>query len=626
MSQLITEHPDIKYLKGDPIGPILSKGLAVLYREQPQFPIEYLAKWLLNYSCSVQNEKNYAKVLEHKAELIEKSIRQKADDDKFNQGIELKRQNQIDHVSSNIKRIETYEYLNELLVKEFPDFLCNRRTLSGVYVGILDFPTKEIDEMDEDENAHLDQTQPKQITFIGASQGHNFMIGQHLLLEQGVTGEVFKPPQEVDGEMKPPAEYLYVNNVVKEPRLIFFRIPKLGAFMAMPLIWNSSLSEAAFDIGTEERIRFRKAKAEQEKEKEARETKFQDDLREKQEANESTEELENEYDTWKKAFEDIQEAPFQTIKKEYAVSLDTLGLDKEISVKDQEYLNGFVKLFAKSWENTEREQLSNDINFQIEYLEGLGQNPPKELAENFNNEEEKYAEDRRNELDEYKDKEKEMNYQLECFRLEKLNQILATKEVQDWVFHLKKYHVVKYLAVFQAIWYLLGKKKEEVNKPGTTVVFWKNASWNVNEDFFKQVLSYDHRGAKPEEVKKYAKIAHLVKKIEKINPEDIDNYNLGLGRLFRWLAMTLKLRRLNIEIRKENCEKKINERFEKMDLNEKLKANKELAIEEQKNSIPPEELEAFDFAEWEKNYDEEHPLAEIPEEVVEEVDNDLDNE
>ena len=419
MSQsLPPEHPDIKYLKEDPIGPVLSKGLAVLYREQPQFPIEYLAKWLLNYSCSIQNEKNYAKVLEHKAELIDKSLKQKAADDKINQAKELVRQDRIRYVSEFSKRIETYEYLNELLIEEFPEFLCTRRSLTGVYVGNLDFPTKEIDEMDEDENAHLDQTQQKQITYIGCNKGHNFMLGQRLLVEQGVTGEVFKPGQEVDGEMKPPAEYFYVKDVVKEPRMVFFRIPKLGAFMAIPLIWNSSLSEMSFDVGTEERIRFRKAKTEQEKEKDARETKFQEDFKEKTEAKENTEELEAEYETWKKAFEEVQEAAFQTIKKEYVVGLDTLGQDKEIDLKDQELLNGFVKLFAKSWENTEKEQLSSDINLQLMYLEGLGQNPAKEIAENFNNEEEKYAEERRNELDEYKEKEKEMNYQLECLRLE----------------------------------------------------------------------------------------------------------------------------------------------------------------------------------------------------------------
>ena len=450
------------------------------------------------------------------------------------------------------------------------------------------------------------------------------MKNKRLTLEQGVTNNVFKGPKEVDGEMKPQPEYFYVRDVVQEPRIIFFRIPKLGCFMAVPLIWNSSLSEAAFDAGVEERIKFKKTRAEQEKEKEAREIKFQDDIRDKQEVKESTEELEVEYDNWKKAYENVQEAPFQTVKKEYVVSLDTLGQDREISKADQDFLNDFVKLFAVSWENTEREELSKDIDLQLEYLEGLNQGIPKEMAENFNGEEDKYAEEKRAELEEFKEKEKELNYYLECYKLEKLCHILETKEVQDWVFHLTKYRVVKYLSVFQSIWYLLGRTKEELNIPGTTLLNWKNTKKLINEEFFKEVLGFDHRGAKPNEVKNYAKINHLLKKIEKLNPDDIDNYNLGLGRLFRWFLMTLKLRKANIEIRRDNYDKKVNDRYNKIDENDKIKQAREAALEEHKANIPPEEIEQFNQEEWLVAYDLEHPLLEIPEEVAEDVDNDLD--
>jgi hypothetical protein len=44
------EHPDITYLKEEEIGVILSKGCAELYKIRPSNPVDYLAKWLLNYS------------------------------------------------------------------------------------------------------------------------------------------------------------------------------------------------------------------------------------------------------------------------------------------------------------------------------------------------------------------------------------------------------------------------------------------------------------------------------------------------------------------------------------------------------------------------------------------------
>ena len=43
------QHDDIKYLMKDDIGGILSKGLAETYEKRPTNPIEYFAKWLLNY-------------------------------------------------------------------------------------------------------------------------------------------------------------------------------------------------------------------------------------------------------------------------------------------------------------------------------------------------------------------------------------------------------------------------------------------------------------------------------------------------------------------------------------------------------------------------------------------------
>ena len=42
--------PNITYLERDDISGVISKGLAVLYLEQPQFPIDFLAKWLLTYA------------------------------------------------------------------------------------------------------------------------------------------------------------------------------------------------------------------------------------------------------------------------------------------------------------------------------------------------------------------------------------------------------------------------------------------------------------------------------------------------------------------------------------------------------------------------------------------------
>jgi hypothetical protein len=44
------EHESITYLKQDQISKVLMKGLADTYKHKPGNPVDYFAKWLLNYN------------------------------------------------------------------------------------------------------------------------------------------------------------------------------------------------------------------------------------------------------------------------------------------------------------------------------------------------------------------------------------------------------------------------------------------------------------------------------------------------------------------------------------------------------------------------------------------------
>lgn len=50
------EHPDITYLKQDEIGLVISKALSEVYKVQPRNPVEFFAKYLLNFS---KNKKQF---------------------------------------------------------------------------------------------------------------------------------------------------------------------------------------------------------------------------------------------------------------------------------------------------------------------------------------------------------------------------------------------------------------------------------------------------------------------------------------------------------------------------------------------------------------------------------------
>ena len=54
-------HPDVTYLMDPKMTEVIGQGLAVLYDEKPNNPVEYLAKWLLKHSYT---ERESAQVIQ----------------------------------------------------------------------------------------------------------------------------------------------------------------------------------------------------------------------------------------------------------------------------------------------------------------------------------------------------------------------------------------------------------------------------------------------------------------------------------------------------------------------------------------------------------------------------------
>lgn len=65
-----TDKIDMAYLKSERIGRVITRGLSELYRVKPQFPIEYLAKWLLNYNATEANRGSMQEHLNTKEQLM----------------------------------------------------------------------------------------------------------------------------------------------------------------------------------------------------------------------------------------------------------------------------------------------------------------------------------------------------------------------------------------------------------------------------------------------------------------------------------------------------------------------------------------------------------------------------
>ena len=87
------------------------------------------------------------------------------------------------------------------------------------------------------------------------------MFGKLLPLDKGVTAAALSlslddPQPAEDGTVEVKDKYVYISNVVKNENVHYFRLPKLGSYFAVPLIYNSYLSENIFDVALKARVKY----------------------------------------------------------------------------------------------------------------------------------------------------------------------------------------------------------------------------------------------------------------------------------------------------------------------------------------------------------------------------------
>jgi len=102
-----------------------------------------------------------------------------------------------------------------------------------------------------------------------ASKGHEFMVDVVLDSEKAVIShEVFKTEEEGDADEGDDAasnaqdekkkdiidtfKHSYIPEVVRESRMHFEKVPRLGCFMAIPLVYNSCLFNEALEEAVED--------------------------------------------------------------------------------------------------------------------------------------------------------------------------------------------------------------------------------------------------------------------------------------------------------------------------------------------------------------------------------------
>lgn len=205
--------------------------------------------------------------------------------------------------------------------------------------------------------------------------------------------------------------------------------------------------------------------------------------------------------------------------------------------------------------------------------------------------------------------------------------------------------------VFQTLFYLLGYTREEICERDTNKLEWKKAKHILTgtsgdgAEFFKRIGDFNPFGAKEENFKAYHKIKFIKRNIKKLEgaPEQVDEYSIALGKLFKWMLLTLEMRISDVLSRREHKlklkeERKIaeeafaeRERLRQEAL-EAAKVEHEAKEQERIDGLDADigaedarrKVKDFDEKAFFRRWDADNSKIEVPPPVVDDIDNDYD--
>ena len=549
------------------------------------------------------------------------------------------------------------------------DFIKDEVHATGVYVGKVEKQKKPVQDTDS-ENAHIDETAPMIIRYTGTSKDHlDLLFDKRVKADELISYSIFKPKVEnkEDPEKEVPLaeqplntlKEVYVPEVVREPKIKFYRVPRLGCYFALALQFQSYLHEDFLDKALENYYITMQKIDEQNKAKAEKEEEIKREKEEKEEAGE-------EYVPPQIEWEKIEEPPYDNLTENYLFCLDTLGQDREFSEKEKEFIRNILSFFSNTNERKEKEFLEKDKLARVEskrLQDDFIENQYQEIQDQMANDAEEKLTNTEIEIDE---DNREM-YKSFFYNNELKNKLISGP-LNDQLKNLVKYRIIKYKKIFQALFYLLGYKKEDICEQETNMLMWKKAHKLVDSDLFKKIEDYQMLGEKIiPDIKKYSKLNHIESLINDYEIEEVQKYSLSYSLLLKWIKEVISIRKQDIKMRKERREKQVEERNQLVEQeNERLKKKEEelqAAIEEAKEEWKQKEEEAkleekqeepeeediyhylddkkdnveeekkdekkneftFNEDEFKKHFDEENPPVEIPPEIKEEKDDDFEN-
>ena len=589
---------EINFLQNSSLSKVLDRAFNELYRIRPKDPVMFLSKWLFRESRAIELTKKYSEDEKVRSKLEEKFL-------------EKKRKKQIEEEKKEQEKNERKKDENSLIkeIEDCKDFwlgfnhICQRlKELSGAtgcYLGIYDLKRKKVEE-DDDETGHIDPSNAKVLRYIGWNDDHNFLEGQYLEQNQGVTFDLIlpqqKPPQEGEEQKnqekqpmpqieqkkeempkEPELNNILIKDVVNEPRMKFFREPRLGCYLSLDLTYKTSLNYNSLLSAIKCTKEYEEAKSAQEKrkkewsdqqeeikaqinqeiEKEAEAKRILEEkekaaaearaAQENEENNGSAEEkkeipqvsVQNQSMTKKGEQASMeQENPIEALQKQLTewteeevkladydkdetkiyLCLDTLGQDRVFTKEEMAFIQKIGNTIKNSMEKLEQNLLEKDRDIRIKFLE----------LETKIKSQEKYSDEKGEDLinasinqyyssEEYKSKgiteEDEKVFEGDLVKMRYLKESYLNGEFREALETFENFEFVENEKIFQNLLYFCQENPLEINEDKTNKLEWKKAK-KYWKNVFDYANSYNPLGAKPQQVKNIYKLNKIKDNLE----------------------------------------------------------------------------------------------------------------
>ena len=633
-----SEEERLKYLEETGLNDIVNKGLVELYRVQPENPVTFLASFLIN-------EDNAKKIIESIKNAKEKKVtleQKQREDEEYKQKMleevkkkEEEKEQEKEKLREDIKSCEDFEdKLNDICEK-----LKNIIGATGVYISSYDYKRKAIENITDDENAHIDPDNIKVLRYIHWNEDHSFLHGKYLPRKKGVTYSIFlngeegddeeeggegageggeepkdNPPQENAGggneedeeednqeqNKDLPVKMMEVQDVVNTKKMYFYREPRLGSYLFFDIGYKSSLNYNSLLSAIKNLQEYQQQNEEYEKakaEKEEEERQKAAAKEEEQQNNEGGAEVEEEEDKKdggdNEGEEDEKEKlvkpvlqDFEKESKTLILSMDTLGQDRTFSESEKNFAQEISKLIRDSLEALEKKKLESDRDLRIDFLK-----LEKPLVDEWTTDKIELEEE--NAMKDYTNSDEFLNKEINDEEGRRINEefakaqwsinTLTSGDFQAVLEMFDRFEFIQYEKAFQNIFYFAKVDPTTINEPETNKLYWKFAKTHWVE-IIDVIRSYTPFGAKPEKISPIFKgnfiLDNLTPLLAEDKVEELQGYSFVLYRLIKYVVDILNTRKSDILWRHANQRAAIKKRIEIINSNKKIDKERQKALEE----------------------------------------------